>query len=62
MDQTKFMALVALADNSFPDEAAIVAALSGAGGAIVLTLGGVVGVLGPRLYAKFRAMRAPDYD
>ncbi len=42
--------------------AAIVAALSGAGGAIVLTLGGVVGVLGPRLYAKFRAMRAPDYD
>jgi len=42
--------------------AAIVAALSGAGGAIFLTLGGVVGVLGPRLYAKFRAMRAPDYD
>lgn len=28
MDQTKFMALVALADNSFPDEAAILAALN----------------------------------
>ncbi len=42
--------------------AAIVAALSGGGGALALTLGGVLGVLGPRLYAKFRAMRAPDYD
>ena len=42
--------------------AAIVAALSDAGGAVTLTLGGVLGVLGPRLYDKFRAMRAPDYD
>ena len=42
--------------------AAILAALSGGGGAVALTLGGVAGVFGPRLYAKFRAARAPDYD
>ena len=42
--------------------AAILSALAGGGGAIALTLGGVLGVLGPRLYAKFRTMRAPDYD
>ncbi len=42
--------------------AAIVAALSDAGSAFSLTLGGVIGVLGPRLYDKVRAMRAPDYD
>ena len=42
--------------------AAIVAALSGSGGAVALALGVVIGVLGPRLQARFRAMRAPDYD
>ena len=42
--------------------AAIVSALSGAGGAVSITLGGLVGVLGPRLVDKARAMRAPDYD
>ncbi len=42
--------------------AAIISALSGGGSAVWLALGGVIGVLGPRLYEKFKAMRAPDYD
>ena len=42
--------------------AALVAAFSGGGGAVALALGGVLGVLGPRLHARYRAMRAPDYD
>lgn len=42
--------------------AAIVAALSGGGNAVALALGGLAGVLGPRLYGKFQATRAPDYD
>ncbi|MEM7717747.1 MAG: hypothetical protein AAF222_00960 [Pseudomonadota bacterium] len=42
--------------------AALVAAFSGGGGAVPLSLGALLGVLGPRLYAKIKAMRAPDYD
>ncbi|MGR3515217.1 MAG: hypothetical protein ACU0GG_20830 [Paracoccaceae bacterium] len=42
--------------------AALVAMLTGGGGAIALTLGAALGVLGPRLLAKGKAMRAPDYD
>ncbi|MCG6883556.1 MAG: hypothetical protein LJE62_07355 [Silicimonas sp.] len=42
--------------------AALVAVLSGAGGAIPLALGAVIGVLGPRLRDRVRAMRAPDYE
>jgi hypothetical protein len=42
--------------------AALVAALSDTGGAVALALGGVIGVLGPRLQARYRAKRAPDYD
>ncbi len=42
--------------------AAVVAALSDTGGAVALTLGGVLGVLGPRLRDRVKAMRAPDYD
>ncbi len=42
--------------------AAIVAALSDTGGVVALTLGALLGVLGPRLYAKAQEMRAPDYD
>ncbi|MEM6387437.1 MAG: hypothetical protein AAF718_14500 [Pseudomonadota bacterium] len=42
--------------------AAIVAVLTGGGGVIWLSIGFVLGVLGPRLYGKFRAMSAPDYD
>ena len=41
---------------------AILARMSGAGGAVPLTLGAVVGVLGMRLIEKARMMRAPDYD
>ena len=42
--------------------AAIVAWMTGSGRALPLVLGAVFGVLGPRLYDKFREMRAPDYD
>ncbi|MEO0917371.1 MAG: hypothetical protein AAFY31_10380 [Pseudomonadota bacterium] len=42
--------------------AAVVAALSGDGGVVPLALGVLLGVLGPRLYAKAKSMRAPDYD
>ncbi|MEO1538008.1 MAG: hypothetical protein AAFR73_09780 [Pseudomonadota bacterium] len=42
--------------------AAVLATLADGGGALALMLGGVLGVLGPRLYAKFKASRAPDYD
>ncbi len=42
--------------------AAIVAVLTDSGGVLPLTLGAMIGVLGPRLYDKFRAMRTPDYD
>lgn len=42
--------------------AAIVAWLTGSGGAVPLALGAALGVLGPRLSDKFREMRAPDYD
>lgn len=42
--------------------AAIVAFFTGGEGAIALTLGAVLGVLGPRLMAKVKAARAPDYD
>ena len=42
--------------------AAIVGWLVGASGAIALTLGGVIGVLGPRIHARIKAARAPDYD
>lgn len=42
--------------------AAIVAAFTGSSNAVPLMLGALIGVLGPRLYDKFRDMRAPDYD
>ena len=42
--------------------AALVAYLSGGGSALALALGGFTGVLGPRLLAKIKATRAPDYD
>ena len=42
--------------------AAVVAMFTGSSHALPLMLGGTVGVLGPRLYDKFREMRAPDYD
>ncbi|MEM7753075.1 MAG: hypothetical protein AAF230_06650 [Pseudomonadota bacterium] len=42
--------------------ASVIAVFSGGGSAVALALGGVLGVLGPRLYAKFKATRAPDYD
>lgn len=42
--------------------AAVVAMLTGSAHVLPLTLGGVLGVVGPRLWEKFRAMRAPDYD
>ncbi len=42
--------------------AALIAYFTGGGGAIALTLGAVLGVLGPRLTAKLKAARAPDYD
>ena len=42
--------------------AAIVAMLTGSSHVLPLTLGGVLGAIGPRLYDKFREMRAPDYD
>ncbi len=42
--------------------AALVATFTGSGHVLPLTLGALIGVLGPRLYDKFRDMRAPDYD
>ena len=42
--------------------AAILAWIIGSHAALPLVLGALVGVLGPRLYDRFRAMRAPDYD
>lgn len=42
--------------------AAIIAMVTGSSYALPLTLGACIGVLGPRLWDKFRAMRAPDYD
>lgn len=42
--------------------AALVAYMADGGSALALTLGGVIGVLGPRLQAKFKSARAPDYD
>ena len=43
--------------------AAILAALlTHAPNAVALTLGGLAGVLVPRLRERFRAMRTPDYD
>lgn len=42
--------------------AALVAMLTGASRAVPLALGVALGVVGPRLWEKFRAMRAPDYD
>ena len=42
--------------------AALVAYFTGGGGAISLTLGAVLGVLAPRITAKVKAARAPDYD
>ena len=42
--------------------AAIIAALIASPNAVVLTLGAVLGVLGPRIRDMIRAARAPDYD
>ena len=42
--------------------AALVAALTGSGGALPLALGVAAGVLGPRFYGMYKATRAPDYD
>ena len=42
--------------------AAFVAYLADGGGALALALGGFIGVLWPRLHAKIKASRAPDYD
>lgn len=42
--------------------AALISALSDGRGAVPLALGVLLGVLGPRLYAKIRTLRAPDYD
>ncbi len=42
--------------------AALVGMFTGSSHVLPLTLGAVLGVLGPRLYDKFRQMRAPDYD
>ena len=42
--------------------AAIWAMITGSSHVLPLTLGACIGVLGPRFWEKFRAMRAPDYD
>ena len=42
--------------------ASILALVLGRSYAVPLMLGGLIGVLAPRLYERFRAMRAPDYD
>lgn len=42
--------------------AGIVAMITASGSALPLLLGAVAGALGPRVYDRFRAMRAPDYD
>ena len=42
--------------------ASILALMLGSAAALPLVLGALVGVLGPRLYSRFRAMQAPDYD
>ncbi len=42
--------------------AVIVAARRTRAHALPLILGAAIGVVGPRLLEKFRAMRAPDYD
>ena len=42
--------------------ACIVAMVTASGHALPLILGAICGALGPRVYDKFRAMRAPDYD
>ena len=41
--------------------AVLAAGLSHASG-IALTLGAIIGVIGPRLMAKWRNAKAPDYD
>jgi len=42
--------------------AALLALLLGNGNALALALGAVAGVFGPRLLAKSRGNRGPDYD
>jgi hypothetical protein len=42
--------------------AAVVAVLTGSSHALALALGVALGVVGPRLWEKFRATQAPDYD
>ena len=42
--------------------AAVLASLIGKPHAVALTLGALVGVLGPRLQELIRAARTPDYD
>lgn len=42
--------------------ATLVAMAVGSSHALPLIIGATLGVLGPRLWDKFRAMRAPDYD
>ncbi len=42
--------------------ASILAMILGSSHVLPLVLGALIGVLAPRLYDRFRAMRAPDYD
>lgn len=42
--------------------ASILALVAASSAAFPLVLGALIGVMGPRLYDRFRAMRAPDYD
>ncbi|NNE89185.1 MAG: hypothetical protein HKN27_14005 [Silicimonas sp.] len=42
--------------------AACLASLLGSTSAVALTFGGLVGVLGPRGYQRYRMSKAPDYD
>lgn len=42
--------------------AALLAMIFGKPHALALALGGALGVFGPRLMAKYKASKAPDYD
>lgn len=42
--------------------AAVVAWIIASSGAVALTLGALVGVLGPRVQSMIKAARTPDYD
>lgn len=42
--------------------AAVLGMLLGSYGAIALASGAIFGALGPRIYQRFKAAKAPDYD